>query len=167
MTIAPRLHIPDMWLLPSCLILAGIFAGVLRNWRMMGAAGILLANWAINTSVVNWTGQSYPWAWFLCVDYLSGMVILIVSGKPTLWQALIAALFAFECIAHGAFGIKGRTIWTEYYYWYTLHYVAWSQFWIVTSWGLCEIAGRRVGHARGAPSSVAGVERGQRPTVEP
>ena len=165
-TTARLLRTPDMWMLPSCLLAVIGFAVVLRKPRMFGTAAVLLANWVVNTGVVSWTGESYPWAWFLCTDYLSGMVLLMVAGKPTLWQVLIAALFALECIAHGIFGAKGRTAWTEYYYWYTLHYVAWSQLWAVTSWGLYEVAGRGLRHVRGAPPSVAGMVR-DRPAAWP
>lgn len=152
-----------MWLLPSCLLAVIGFSVVLHKPRMFGTAAILLANWAVNTGVVSLTGENYPWAWFLCVDYLSGMVILAVAGKPTLWQAIVTALFAVECVAHGIFGVKGRTAWTEYYYWYTLHYAAWSQFWVVTSWGLCDLAGRSVRHDRGTPPSVARLDRDRWP----
>lgn len=156
-----------MWPLPTCLLVASIFGAVLRNARMSGTALILLGNWAINTAVCQWTGQNYPWPWFLSVDYLSGLVVLFVAGKPTLWQAIVTALFALECVAHGAFGLTRITPWTEYYYWYSLHYIAWTQFWAVTGWGLCDLAGRRLGRARGAPSSRLGMGRDQPPRAEP
>lgn len=156
-----------MWLLPSCLFAACVFGAVLRKPRMTGTALILLLNWIINTAVCQWTGEPYPWPWFLSVDYLSGLVLLIVAGKPSLWQAIVTALFALECIAHGAFGLTRQTAWTEYYYWYALHYVAWSQFWIVTGWGICDLAGRRRQHVRGASSSVPGMERNSPPRAEP
>lgn len=146
-----------MSLLPICLIAAAVFALGLRNWRMLGAAVILLANWAINTAVVEWTGETYPWSWFLSVDYLSGVVVLIVAGRPSIWQYIVTASFALECIAHGAFGLTRETPWTDYYYWWTLHDVAWSQFWFLIGWGFYELAARGFGHVRGAPSPVAGV----------
>lgn len=156
-----------MWLLPACLITICGIAAVLRNWRMLGTAAVLLLNWAINTTVCQWSGQNYPWPWFLSVDYLSGLVVLFVVGKPTLWQAIVTALFAIECVAHGAFGLTRITPWTEYYYWYSLHYIAWSQFWIVTGWSLCDVAGRRLGRARGTPSSRPGMGCDQSPRAEP
>lgn len=128
---------------------------------------VLLANWAINTAVVSWTGQNYPWAWFLCTDYLSGLVLLVVAGKPTLWQAVVTASFALECIAHGAFGLTRETPWTEYYYWYSLHYVAWAQLWLLASWGVCDLAGRFSRRYGGPSSSIAGVERSDPPRAEP
>lgn len=143
-----------MYFLPACLLLSGLFAIALRNWQMLGAASILLLNWRVNTTVVEWSQQAYPWSWFLCTDYISGLVVLLVALKPSLWQAIITALFALECIAHGSFGLTKETAWTVYYYWWTLHYVAWSQFWIVTFWGLCELAGR----ARRVPSFSKGLE---------
>lgn len=156
-----------MYLLPSCLIAAVGFAGVLRNPRMAGTAIILFANWAINTAVCEWAGQHYPWPWFLSIDYLSGLVVLFVAGKPTLWQAIVTALFALECVAHGAFGLTRITPWTEYYYWYSLHYIAWSQFWIVTGWGLYDLARRGFRHDRRAPPSLADMERHQAPRAKP
>lgn len=156
-----------MYMLPACLTAACVFGAVQRNWRMSGTGLVLLANWVINTGVAQWTGQNYPWPWFLSVDYLSGLVLLIVAGRPTLWQAIVTALFAIECVAHGAFGLTRQTAWTEYYYWYTLHYIAWSQFWIVTGWGICELAGRRLRHARGTPSHIVGMERGKPTHPEP
>lgn len=156
-----------MWTLPACLAALVVLAAVLRKPRMLGTAAILLVNWGINSGVVAWTGQNYPWAWFLCVDYLSGLVLLIVAGRPTLWQAIVTASFAVECVAHGAFGLTKETPWTEYYYWWTLHNVAWSQFWVATGWGLCDLAGRWARHFRGSPSSVTSVERSQLPRIEP
>lgn len=161
-----RIH-NSMWLIPTCLIALCCFAAALRKPRMFGTATVLLVNWGINTAVVQWTGQIYPWPWFLCVDYLSGLVLLIVAGRPTLWQAIVTASFALECIAHGAFGLTKETPWTEYYYWYSLYYIAWSQFWVVTGWGLCDLAGRVHRHARGAASVVPGMERGKPTHPEP
>lgn len=156
-----------MWQIPACLVALGCVAAVLRKPRMFGTVAVLLVNWGINTAVVQWTGQTYPWSWFLCVDYLSGLVILIVAGRPTLWQAIVTVLFALECVAHGAFGLTKETPWTEYYYWYSLYYIAWAQFWIVTGWGLCDLARRWSRRFRSEASSVAGVERRQPPRAEP
>lgn len=145
---------------------------LLGNERMLGTAIVLLANWAINTAttqllLIPADPYAYPWAWYLATDYLSGFVLVALAGRPAMWQVIVTVLYAFECVAHGAFGLTSRTAWTEYYYWHALSKTAWLQVAVVGGWALCELAGRSGRAARRAPPAVAGMDRDSSAHPEP
>lgn len=156
-----------MWTFLASILFVCACALTLRNDRMLATAIVLLANWTVNTTIVTWLGDPYPWAWFLATDYLSGFVLVALAGRPAMWQVFVTVLFALECVAHGAFGLSRRTPWTEYYYWYLLSYTAWAQLCVIAAWGLCEVAGRYGWSGRRAPSSITGVDGGRSVPREP
>jgi hypothetical protein len=156
-----------MWPFLASLIAICAFAAILNKDRMLGTALILLANWGINTAMVSLSGDPAPWMGFLAVDYVSGFVLMVIAERPSRWQVAITALFALECIAHGAFGYSTRNGWTVYYYYWTLAYTSWAQVALVGAWGIVDLARRsNVPWRRSAPR-LSGMDRTRSNGQEP
>jgi hypothetical protein len=121
-------------------VLAAILAvaAMLRNGRMAWTAGLLLANWGINTWIAHVSGTQFNWAAMGLVDYFTAALILCVP--LTRWQIMVACLYAYELVAHAAYAWVGPSPRSDYYYWYALSYGAWAQAWVVAGWGGHDIA---------------------------
>jgi len=146
------------WPFVSAMIALCFVGAALRKPRMAGTASVLLVNWTACTAAAMLLDDPYPWPWFFAFDYLSAVAILILFGWPTVWQALVIIIYAFEIVCHAARGLKGfgtdRTVLVANYYgWYLLHYAAWAQVIVVGIWGIYALADRCRLFARG-PSSV-------------
>lgn len=110
-------------------ILAVCFASALRgNTCQTATATVLLVNWCINTAFCNLADVPDPWVWFLCTDYLSG---LVVYG---LGQRAVMLTYALQCMIHVAYGIVGPVAQTPY--WDALYLVAWVQVALIGVWML-------------------------------
>lgn len=107
-------------------------AVLLRQSCACGAAVLLLANWAANTLLADWTGTQFCWPAMSGIDFLTGCTLLAGHCPPV--RLAIVALLAVELIAHSGFGFSNEGPWAQYYYWWTLHYTAWAQAWLVMGW---------------------------------
>ncbi len=118
--------------------------------RLMGTAAVLLGNYAACWVVANYGDTAQPWLCFLLMDYVSAL-ILLASWPPSRWQLAIAALYALQIVAHGAFALTGPDPWSSYHYWHTLNVTAWAQLAVMAVWGAYEL-GRRGSRNRGGVS---------------
>jgi hypothetical protein len=142
-----------LWLALSIIVLGSI---LIREWRLTWTAALLLANWGLNTWVAQVSHTQFNWAAMALVDYVAAALILCIP--LTRWQIIVACLYAYELIAHAARAWVGASPWSDYYYWYALHYGAWAQLWVVAIWLGYDGAGRlwrRLGADRRARFAAA------------
>lgn len=146
-----------MYGLPAVLSILAL-AAILRREPMIAAtAGLLLANWGINTALVSITGDVSPWLVFMVVDYLAAIGLFAL--RETQWQSAIIAVYAAELIVHAAFGASSGGAWPQYRYWWALFYLGWAQAVITGGWLACEMARDRLrARGRASPAVVAGGE---------
>lgn len=120
----------SLWLFLA--LLFGV-ACVLRNARMSWAAFILLADWALCTVAANVAEDQFIWPVLAAIDYTAALLLIVIA--PGRWSAALAASYVVEGMAHVAFGLSAQGDLQRYAYWYTLHYVAWGQAWLIVAWG--------------------------------
>lgn len=127
----------------SLLLLAG-FCALFRAWWPTVAAAALLANWCVCTAASQALGYQFYYMLLAAVDLATAAFLLIMPlSRP---QILICLTYVIALCCHAYFAIVGPTPATEYSYWWQLHYIAWSQFWIACIWGMydtgCRLGGR-------------------------
>jgi hypothetical protein len=145
-----------LWLALICILACAI---PLRGWRISMTAALLLGNWSVNTWIAHVSGTQYNWAAMASIDFTTATLLLSTDIKR--WQIIIVGIYAYELVAHAARAWVGVSAWSDYYYWYSLHYGAWAQLWVVITWGGYDLGKRlwgRIGDKRRAPV-VALVDR--------
>lgn len=121
-----------MYGLPVALLGIALIAYANRREPIVATAGVLLANWGLNTLVATCFEAPYPWWFFMIMDYLSGLAMIMLYVSK--WQAAIAAVYVAQIVAHGGFGVSEQDDWAKYSYWWTLFYLGWSQALICGGW---------------------------------
>ena len=60
----------------SALVLVGLLTAFQRNWLAVWTAGMLLANWCVNTALAYASGTQFNWLAMAAVDYMTACLIL-------------------------------------------------------------------------------------------
>jgi hypothetical protein len=118
-----------LWL---ALAIVGVIAAAQRNWLAVWTTAMLLANWAMNTSLAWASGTQFNWAGMAAIDYMTACLIL--GARLTRWQIAVSCLYAGELVGHAARAWVGVSPYSDYIYWWYLHYLAWAQLWAVAGW---------------------------------
>lgn len=114
-------------------ILALIIAGLLQGKQgLTGTALVLLVNFALANGFYAATGDSHAWMLYLIIDYLSAISVLIFRSER--WPLLIAIIYGFQILCHGAYGLSTQDAWTKYEYWWTMFYSGYAQLIVLGAW---------------------------------
>lgn len=147
-----------MWQLGLALALLSVGAAFVRDRCILAVALALLANWALNTAIVEAAHEPFPWAFFIGSDYLTGMTVIamsvIICDKVRTGAIAIAASYALQCLAHVSYSMSAQDGTAQYYYYWTLFYIAVAQGLLVFSWGLYELARRPARNSGSVPSDL-------------
>lgn len=138
----------------QCLLLVAGFNALTRAWWPAFAATSLLVNWCICTTASEALGYQFHYMLLSAVDLATAAFLLLMPASRA--QILLCVTYVVALCCHASFAVVGGNDVSEYYYWWALHYIAWSQFWITFFWGMYE-AGRR---AVGGSDHRSGVDAG-------
>jgi hypothetical protein len=118
-----------------CVMLAMLILGFAIDARWLaGTAAILLGNWLAEVAMVAYSGDQFPWLFFMVADYLSALAILVTM--TTRWQVMVAAIYAVQMVCHAAFGLSAQGAWPRYQYWHALTYTGWAQLVVIAGGGI-------------------------------
>jgi hypothetical protein len=152
-----------LWSALSAMVIISL---ALKDGSKARAALILLTDWIVCTLLALATGSQYLWHLLILIDFIAALVLLLIPTSR--WNAAIGFMYVVEILAHCALGISGETAASRYHYWYTLHYLAWTQAALMLGWivydGGRQVYSNHCRHLRGLPSvSEMLIRMGQRP----
>jgi len=129
-----------LWLCLGLLIIACI---VFRAYQPAFATVALLVNWGICAFVSKVLGYQFNYMLLSSIDVATAAVLLFLPHSK--WPLLLVFTYVAALCAHAFFALVGPNPYSEHHYWWAMHYVAWSQFWIALAWGSYDTGRRIVG----------------------
>ncbi|MFS0736921.1 hypothetical protein ABC347_07715 [Sphingomonas sp. 1P06PA] len=103
-----------------------------RSWERRRVAIALLANWFVNTAIVEATGNPYAWQAFAAVDFATGAFILERANSR--FPIMISSIYGLELVIHCAFGASSMGDHAQYDWWWRLFILACCQALVMLGW---------------------------------
>ena len=128
-------------------LITGFAIGLaLRDLNIIRSAGVLLTNWIVLTTFATYTGDQFYIPVTALVDYVS-MWALFLPPRSRGSVALVLT-YAVEIVFHVTAATRlllgSPEVNVHWDYWWQLHYVAWTQAFLLIGWGAIN-GGRRLG----------------------